>query len=76
MTRKSTLHTQYKPGDMFSDSRDENHTWIIVDVQPWKRRGAGRYTYTLINSNTGKTTHMHDVVVNARLKPLLLTQQG
>jgi hypothetical protein len=73
--KKSGLYAVYKPGDMFSDVREDG-IWVILEVRPWERRGKGRLTYYLMNVNTGKKTHMHDVVVNARLNPLVLTLKG
>ena len=75
MSKKKALYTEYKPGDMFSDIREDG-IWVIIEVQPWERRGKGSLTYELMNINTGKKTNMHDVVVNARLTPLVLTLKG
>ena len=75
MSKKKALYTEYKPGDMFSDIREDG-IWVIIEVQHWKRRDKERLTYELININKEEKTNMHDVVVNARLTPLVLTLKG
>ncbi len=75
MSKKKALYTEYKRDDMFSDIREDG-IWVIIEVQPRERRGKGRLTCELMNINTGKKTNMHDVVVNARLTPLVLTLKG